>query len=157
VALRASAWARRLSTVPSVFVWSPSFLLGLTNKIHTSIPSLLLRDATPFELWASLFASDCALLFNARDNLITDFNQIFAHLRKFCLQMHICRGATASKTEAMYFPPPRRAYAAADTSRFLVDGTGFLEFSESFKYLGSIINYTFTSDADVCKRIKLAT
>ena len=115
------------------------------------------RDATSFELWASLFADDCALLFNSRDDLITGSNHIFAHLRKFGLQMHIGRGAAASKTEAMYFPPPRQAYAAADTSRFLVDGTGFVEFSESFKYLGSIIHYSLTSDADVHKRIKSAT
>jgi hypothetical protein len=52
--------------------------------------------------------------------------------------------------------PPRQAYAAADTSRFLVDGTGFVEFSESFKYLGSITHCSLTSDADVCKRIKSA-
>jgi hypothetical protein len=43
------------------------------------------RDATPFELWASLFAGDCALLFNSRDDLITGSNHIFAHLRKFGL------------------------------------------------------------------------
>ena len=97
------------------------------------------RDATPFELRASLFAGNCALLFNSRDDLITGSNHIFAHLRKFGLQMKIGRGATASKTEAMYFPPPRQAYEAAGTSRFLVDGTGFVEISESFKYLGSII------------------
>ena len=115
------------------------------------------RDATSFELWASLFADDCALLFNSRDDLIAGSNHIFAHLRKFGLQMHIGRGAAASKTEAMYFPLPRQAYAAADTSRFLVDGTGFIEFSESFKYLGSIIHYSITSDADVHKRIKSAT
>ena len=115
------------------------------------------RDATSFELWASLFADDCALLFNSRDDLIAGSNHIFAHLRKFGLQMHIGRGAAASKTEAMYFPLPRQAYAAADTSRFLVDGTGFIEFSESFKYLGSIIHYSLTSDADVHKRIKSAT
>jgi hypothetical protein len=71
--------------------------------------------------------------------------------------MHIGRGATASKTEAIYFPSPRQAYAAADTSRFLVDGTGFIEFSESVKYLGSIIHYSRTSDADIYKRIKAAT
>jgi hypothetical protein len=31
------------------------------------------RDATLFELWASLFADDCALLFNSRDEFITVF------------------------------------------------------------------------------------
>jgi hypothetical protein len=61
--------------------------------------------------------------------------RFFAHLRKFGLQMDIGRGATASKAEAIYFPPPRHAYAASGTSRFLVDGTGFVEFSESFKYV----------------------
>jgi hypothetical protein len=115
------------------------------------------RDATLFELWASLFAVDFALLFNSRDDLITGSNQIFAHLRKFGLQMHIGRGSTASKTEAMYFSPLRQAYAAADTSRFLADGTEIVELSESYKYLGSIIHYSLTSDAGICKRIKFAT
>jgi hypothetical protein len=96
-------------------------------------------------LWASIFAGDWALFFNSRDGS----NQIFAYLRKFGLQIHIGCGATASKTEAMYFPPPRQAYAAADTSRFLVDGTGFVVFNESFKYSGSIIHCSLTSDAGV--------
>jgi hypothetical protein len=70
--------------------------------------------------------------------------------------MHIGRGATASETEAMYFPPPRQAHAAADTSRCFVDGTGFVELSESFKYW-AWSSITLTSDADICKRIKSAT
>ena len=49
----------------------------------------------------------------------------------------------------MYFPPPRTAYEAADTSRFYVDGTGFIDFCEEFKYLGSILHYSLTFDADV--------
>jgi len=71
--------------------------------------------------------------------------------------MHVGRGDTASKTEAMYFLPPRMAYKAADTSRFYVDGTGFIDSCEKFKYLGSILYYSLTSDADVDKRIALAT
>jgi hypothetical protein len=71
--------------------------------------------------------------------------------------MKTSRGAAASKTEAIYFLPPRQACAAAGTSRYLVDGTGFVEFSESFKYLGSIIHCSLTSDADVYKRVKSAT
>jgi hypothetical protein len=61
------------------------------------------RDATPFELWAFLFANDCALLFNSRDDLIKGPNQIFTHLRRFGLQMNTGRGTTASKTEAIFF------------------------------------------------------
>ena len=45
----------------------------------------------------------------------------------------------------------------ADTSRFYVDGTGFIDFCEKFKYLGSILHYSLTSDADVDKRIASAT
>ena len=60
-------------------------------------------------------------------------SHIFAHLRKFGLCMHVGRGNAASKTEAMYFPPPRMAYEAADTSRFYIDGTGFIDFCEKFK------------------------
>jgi len=71
--------------------------------------------------------------------------------------MHVGRGDTVSKTEAMYFPPKRTAYEAADTSRFYVDGTDFIDFCEKFKYLGSILHYSLTSDADVDKRIASAT
>jgi len=38
-------------------------------------------------------------------------------------------------SEAMYFPPPQTAYDAANTSRIYIDGTGFIDFSEKFKYL----------------------
>ena len=70
--------------------------------------------------------------------------------------MHLGRGNAASKTEAIYFPPPRMAYEAADTSRFYIDGTGFIDFCENFKYLGSMLHYSLTSDADVDKRITSA-
>jgi len=35
--------------------------------------------------------------------------------------------------------------------------TGFIDFCEKFKYLGSILHYSITSDADVDKRIASAT
>ena len=64
--------------------------------------------------------------------------------------------------KAMYIPPPRVNYSAADTSRFnIVDGAGlpvgFVDFTPEFKYLGSILHHSLTSDADVDKRIKSAT
>jgi hypothetical protein len=41
------------------------------------------------------------------------------------------------------------AYEAADTSRFHIDGTGFIDFcNEKFKYLGSMLHYSLTFDAD---------
>jgi hypothetical protein len=115
------------------------------------------RDALPFELWTSLFADDCALLFNSREDLIRGSNHIFSHLRKFGLLMHVGRGGTASKTEAMYFPSPRQRYTDGNTSNFPVDDTGSVSFTESFRYLGSIIHYSLTSDADVDYRISKAS
>ena len=132
-------------------VSKPEFMTREYGKT-TGERSSRVRDAHSFELWTSLFADDCVLLFQSRDDLIRGSNHIFAHLRKFGLCMHVGRGDTASKTEAMYFPPPRTAYEAADTSRFYVDGTGFIDFCEKFKYLGSILHYSLTSDADVDKR-----
>ena len=125
------------------------------------------RGATSFELWASLYADDCAILFETRADLITGTSYLFNHLRKFGLQMHVGTGDTASKTEAMFFPAPRPSPANAATAngseRFDVldeaTGTvvGFINFTTEFKYLGSIIHPTLTSDADVDKRIKAAT
>ena len=79
------------------------------------------RGGTVFELFASLFADDCALFFETRADMVTGTSYLFNHLRKFGLKMHIGSGATASKTEAMYYPPTRMAYEDGDTTRF----TGF--------------------------------
>jgi len=126
---------------------------GKTNGERTS----RVRDACSFELWTSHFTGDCVLLFQSRDERIRGSSHIFAHLRKFRLCMHVGRGDAASKTEAMYFPPPRTAYEAANTSHFYNDGTGFIDFFEKIKYLGSILRYSLTSDADVDKRIASET
>jgi hypothetical protein len=125
------------------------------------------RGATSFDLWASLYADDCAILFETRADLITGTSYLFNHLRKFGLQMHVGTGDTASKTEAMFFPAPRPnpsdAATVNGTERFDVldeaTGTvvGFINFTTEFKYLGSIIHPTLTSDADVDKRMKAAT
>ena len=71
-------------------------------------------------------------------------------------------GTTASKTEAMYFPPPRQAYDNAFTSRFnVLDSNGlptvYIDYTKELKYLGSIISSSLSSEADVEKRIKSAT
>ena len=120
------------------------------------------RGVSTFELWASLFADDCALFFNSRADLEIGTSYLYNHLRRFGLLVHVGSGNTASKTEAMYFPPPRTLYSTADTSRFNVlnsegSSIGFIDFTEEFKYLGSIIHHSLTSDADVDKRIKAAT
>jgi hypothetical protein len=62
----------------------------------------------------------------------------------------------------MYFLPPRRLYSDADTSRrdvldCLKNPVGFIDFTTEFKYLGSIVLHSLTSDADVDKRIRSAS
>ena len=63
--------------------------------------------------------------------------------------MHIIRGATAIKNRGGILSTSLKAYAAADTSRYFVDSTGFVELSEGFKFLVSITHYFLTSDADI--------
>ena len=68
------------------------------------------RGVTSFELFASLFANDCALIFDSRADMVTGASYLFNHLRMFGLKMHVGSGATSSKTEAMYYPPTRLSY-----------------------------------------------
>jgi hypothetical protein len=107
---------------------------------------------TEFELWNSLFADDCGLLFNTRGDMITGANYLYHHLRRFGLLMHIGKGTTPSKTEAMYYPAPRQVHADGDQTDFDVHD-GFISFCDEFRYLGSIIHHSLTSDADVNARI----
>jgi hypothetical protein len=76
--------------------------------------------------------------------------------------MSLGTGAMQSKTEAMYFPPPRRLYSDADTSRlgvldYLRNPVGFIDFTTEFKYLESIVHHSLTSNADVDERIRSAS
>jgi hypothetical protein len=102
----------------------------------------------------------CALLFNSIEDLIrgfiTTFSLIFESLVSSCMLAVVVCG-TASKTEAMYFPSPRQRYTDGNTSNFPVDDTGSISFTEIFRYLGSIIHYSHTSDADVDYRISKAS
>ena len=72
--------------------------------------------------------------------------------------MHVDSGDVLSKTEAMYFSRQRTEYLEADTSHLdVIDATngsivGFVDFTNEFKYLGSIVHYSLNSEADVDKR-----
>ena len=109
-----------------------------------------------FQLWRSLFADDCALLFGTRADLIVGTRYLYAHLRKFGLMMHVGRGGATSKTEAMYIPGARSAKSDGDASSFAVDD-GHVSFCTAFKYLGSIIDQSLRADADIDRRIASAT
>jgi hypothetical protein len=120
------------------------------------------RGTIKHEHGCSLYADDAVFFFNTREDLEKSASCLYEHLLKFGLTMHIGIGATPSKTEAMFFPPPRRSYSEVNTLRLdVLDGTGnaigFIDFTTTFKYLGSIVHHSLTSDADVDKRIRSAS
>jgi len=78
-----------------VFGISKPQFMTRENGLTSGEKPTRVHDALPFELWTSLFADDCALLFNSREDLIGGSNHIFSHLRKFGLLMHVGRGGTA--------------------------------------------------------------
>jgi exonuclease III len=129
---------------------------GESGKISGDAYRNSKKTMTTFELWASLFADDCGLLFETRADLIAGANCLYQGFLRFGLHMHIGRGTTDSKTEAMYCPARSNKYEEGDTSNFVV-ADGFIHFCEDFKYLGAIISNTLTSDADVDKRIASAS
>ena len=69
--------------------------------------------------------------------------------------LHIGKGETPSKTEAVFFPAPRQDHNSGDQSNFDVHD-GAVSFSSEFRYLGAAIHYTLTSDTDIDKRIAKA-
>ena len=135
----------------------PEFCTTADGALHgMKGPLRKKRGDFVFQLWRSLFADDCALLFNTRADLIVGTRYLYAHLRKFGLTMHVGRGGAASKTEAMYIPGARNLTTDGDASSFAVDD-GRVSFCTEFKYLGSIIDQSLRADADVDRRIVSAT
>jgi len=135
----------------------PEFCTTADGALHgMKGPLRKKRGDFVFQLWRSLFADDCALLFRTRADLIVGTRYLYAHLRKFGLTMHVGRGGAKSKTEAMYIPGARSAKSDGDASPFAVDD-GLVSFCTEFKYLGSIIAQSLRADADIDRRIASAT
>ena len=58
----------------------------------------------------------------------------------------------------MFVPKSRQPHASGDTSQVvLANGGGFIDFVQEFKYLGSLVHHSLSSDADVNMRIKSAS
>ena len=116
------------------------------------------KGSTTFSLWCSLYADDAANFFSTRSKLQAGCAFIYKHLKRFGLTMHVGRGDKASKSEAMFCPGHGSSYEDGDTSKMIItDDGGFIEFTKSFKYLGSIITPDLASTADVAQRIKKAS
>ena len=116
------------------------------------------RGARCFQLPPSLFADDCAVVFETREDMEIGMTYMIKHLSRFGLNVHVGRGQTASKTECMFFPRPREPEDGADLSDITVteDG-GFISFVEKFRYLGSHIGQRLDSTVDVEERMTKAS
>ena len=116
------------------------------------------RGARCFGLPPSLFADDCAVIFETRDHMQVGMTYMIKHLSRFGLNVHVGEGTTASKTECMFFPKPRMPADGEDQSDIIVteDG-GFISFVKVFRYLGTHIGQSLDSDVDIQKRIDKAS
>lgn len=89
--------------------------------------------------------------------MINGCNILVNTFTRFGLIVHIGKGTTKSKTEAMYFPPNKTPDAnhPRHTRNFNV-ADGFIHFCPEFKYLGSKIDTSLSDNIDVEARINSA-
>jgi len=81
---------------------------------------------------------------------------IFKTFKHFGLACHVGRDGAKSKTEAMYFPPAQSPYQDANTLPLDVDG-GIVTFTQTFKYLGSLLTSDLCDSIEVDARIRSAS
>jgi hypothetical protein len=127
-------------------------LHGHYNYVH---------GAESFTVGESLYADDAFFGFATRAELAYWAPIIDRHFTAFGLQVHkgkiLPNGKKKkSKTECMYFPRRNKTQEDGDISDVAVDN-GFYTFTDNFKYLGSIISWDLSADADIAKRIRSAT
>ena len=82
-------------------------------KSHT-IEEYTSGSLTAFEILQCLYVDDGAFVFSTRNEMKKGLDLIFTHFARFGLEMHIGRGRTKSKTECVFFPPPR-FFASSDS------------------------------------------
>ena len=113
------------------------------------------REATSFEFFASLFADDCAVLFESHKDMVIGMDYMYQHFLKFGLEIHLGRGTAKSKTEAMFFPKPRCDDGTTPPNFPCADG--FISYTRLFKYLGSHIVPGLDSAEEIKIRIQKAS
>ena len=134
-----------------------AFATKFDHILNGRLPSVK-KGLTKFEIGESLYADDAFFGFGTREELDEGAVIIDRHFTSFGLQVH--RGSIVngkkkkSKTECMYCPA-QGLYEHGDTTDVQVDN-GFYTFTKKFKYLGSIITYDLSADADVKNRIRCA-
>ncbi len=62
---------------------------------------------TTVEIFQCLYVDDDAFIFSSREDMARGRTFIHKHFARFGLEMHIGHEGTPSKTECVFFPPPR--------------------------------------------------
>ena len=65
------------------------------------------EQGTLLALFCVLYVDDGAFTVENRDQLTRVLNLIYQHFTRFGLEIHVGRGKKASKTECVFFLPPR--------------------------------------------------
>ena len=148
-------WTSNGLTKPS-FRWFPTAKSG---KLRGRLLRQKQAAGQPFSFEKSLYVDDGAFLFDDRNALQTGAKLIFSHFRRFGLKMHIGTDGTFtdSKTEAVFFPSATQSITSADTSPVYVNETGYVTYSDKFKYLGSYVTQDLSDTFDVKNRVLQAT
>ena len=63
-------------------------------------------QGTLISLFCALYVDDGAFTFEYLNQLTRGLTPICHHCTRFCLEMQVCKGKKASKTECVFFPSP---------------------------------------------------
>jgi hypothetical protein len=77
------------------------YVQGHTPHMYT------LRKLTAYEIYQLLYVNNGTFPFPTRAALIKGLTLVHSHLARFGLEVHIGQNGDPSKTECIFFPPPR--------------------------------------------------
>jgi hypothetical protein len=109
-----------------------------------------------FNLFLLLYVDDGSFIFESNKDMAKGATTILYHnMKRFRLLMHIRKGSSKSKMEALYIPLPGTEASDTDRDKIFVDGTdqGYVMFNRRFTYLGSIITDDLEDSAEIHARI----
>ena len=112
-----------------------------------------------FQIDDLLYVDDGTFLFSTLTEMKEAMQTIHDHFAKFGLQMHIGSKNAKLKTEAMFFPSSLTQAESQKTlpKNFdLNNGANHVQFTDKFKYFGSITTPCLTENAEINARIQRA-
>jgi hypothetical protein len=78
------------------------------GKIRGHLPKeYLLNKLTAIKILLCLYVDNGAFILSSRENMTKGLALIYSHFAHFGLEMHIGRAGSPSKTECVFFPPPK--------------------------------------------------